>query len=193
MSIVFSTSSPTISTVSAPLLTAVSSDSVVSAPLYVTTDSVVSSPTFVTSLNLNYSKPLLSMYSNLEDNEKVKRTVVKHFMYKTLDKWLYGDLIHLLGYVTIKDKKIDIISDLSKYSKKSVDSDSDSDVEKKVNFIEKFIISKNMVRRVLDKYVSETGASWYDLPGKNDFYIKQIMEIALKKRFKKAVNEKNSM
>jgi len=122
---------------------------------------------YISSMNLSYSKPTYGVYENLNADKHVRKRIINYVKYKTLDKWLYGELKHLLKYVKLSKKK-----------------NSQNDTDKKVDYLEDNIVTDNFVRKIIEKYVRETQTNWYDIP-KNDYFLKEIMEKELKKKLKK--------
>jgi len=134
---------------------------------------------YIPSINLSYSEPVLSVYENLNSNSSVRDRIIKYVKFKTLDKWLYDDLNYLLGYLKVSGNKVK-----KSKSKSSVKKDSDSTIDKKVDYIEDNILTNKFVYKVITKYIDETNTNWYNVP-KNDYYVREAMEEALKKELRK--------
>lgn len=145
---------------------------------------------YLQSINISYTKPTIGFYENLNADPKIHTRLTKYFYYKLLDKWLYEDLIDILNYFKIKDGKVSLIDNLKEYDPTSVDKDSDENIQKKIDFIEKFFLTKNMMYKILSEYVKGSETGWIDLP-KNDFFIKQVVEDKLIKKLKQLISEKN--
>lgn len=145
-----------------------------------------------TSININYTKPTISIYKNLNADPRVHQRLVKYFYYKALDKWLYEDLIDILNYLKIRNGKVDIINSMKEYDPLAVDKESDDDIRKKIDFIEKFFLSKRLMARIIHEYVKHTGTNWVDLP-KNEYFIRQIVGNKLTRRIKRAIAEREQL
>src|SRR3990172_8348480 len=78
---------------------------------------------YKTSLNLTYSRPIIGVYENLNADPNIHKRLVKYYYLKTIEKWLYEDLIDVLNYVAIKDGKADIIKSMKEYNPVGVDKD----------------------------------------------------------------------
>lgn len=151
--------------------------------------SPVYAPPLVTSVNLAYSKPLISTYEDLNADRRVHKKMIKYFFYKTLDKWLYDELSEILNYFVIKGDRVELISNLSQFNS-ATGHDSQASADKKVKYIENNVISPKFMSKILYKYVQETGTHWYDLT-KNEFFIRQVLKRALSKRIRKAISRAN--
>ena len=145
-------------------------------------------PPYVTSINISYSKPLVSVYENVEADTRIHRRVIKFYYGKTVDEWLYDELLDLLNYLTVKGDKVDVISSMSKYNPTTVDKDSQEIIDKKVDFLEKFFFKKTDMAKILYKYIKETGTSWYNL-GKNEYFIRQLIKDFVRKRLRRAISD----
>lgn len=146
--------------------------------------SVISDAPYVASLNLSYSKPLFTAYENLNADPKVHNQLVNYFRYKTLDKWLFGDLKHLLGYLKYSGGKVVPIDKLDDYTSKL--NDTNEIINAKINYIEKNILTKILTFKILKRFVYSTNTNWYDL-AKNEEYVQQAIDIGLKKHLKQLI------
>lgn len=158
-----------------------------SSPLPVMMTSV-DSP-YVMSLNLNYSKPLISMYPNWDLDPTVHRRMTKYYYKKTLEKWLGNDMIKILSYFTVSGNKVNLISSLSKYVSDSAYKDSDSDIAKKIEFIKDKFLTKYKVNKILNKLTQTTRISWFDLP-EHEYAVYRAIKHSLIKKIKKAIAKK---
>lgn len=149
-------------------------DSIVIDPL---SNSLLTDTPFSASINLNYSQPMFSFYEDLNNDPEIHQKLTKYFYYKILDKWLFDDLIDLLNYLTIEGNKIK----LGSYKKSNTTSN--SEIKKKVDYFEKYILKKRHVYKILKQFVKRTGTRWVDLP-KNEYYLIQVFENKLKKIIK---------
>lgn len=162
-------------------------------PLLVTSteeDRIPYSPyPYITSVNLDYTKPSVGVFENLNADPRIRKRIVKFFYYKILDNWLMDDLVDILNFFTIKDGKVDLIDNISQYEPLGSYNESEEIKEKKIDFIEDFFLTKSFVSRVLDEYVNNTKTNWYELP-KNSYFIKDIIAKKLTNRIKRALSEK---
>lgn len=142
----------------------------------------------VSKVTVNYSKPTYTYYEDINYDPKVQRQLTSHYYYKTLDKWLYDDLLDVLNYFVYSNGQISLIKNLSEYDPKRIHKESNEIVDKKVEYIEKNLLDKNYMHKILKKYVKETNTEWVYLP-KNEFFLKQAIEKELIKRIKQSIGK----
>lgn len=146
----------------------------------------VHSRPFVPSVDLTYSRPLLSMVENMNADPKVHKQMTKYFYYKMLDKWLYKDSLAILSLLQINKGNVSLIKDLDKYNADDVLKDSNDDVEKKIDFLEDNLFTQNMVQNTLHKFVGDTNINWYDMT-KYEGPIREILSKTLKSKLKRSI------
>ena len=149
----------------------------------------VSSP-LVTSVNLTYSKPVVSVYEDVESNPRIHRKVIKYYYGETIGEWLYDELLDLLNYLTVSGDKVSVISSMSKYSPTTVDKDTQKTIEKKIDFIDKYFFKVTDMGKILYKYIEETDASWYEL-SKHEYFIRQLVKENIRKKLRKVIADKS--
>ena len=125
-------------------------------------------------------------YKDLNKDKSVQKTLSKYYYYKIIDKWLYNDLLPLLAFVDLSSGKTQLIKSLSNYNVEKLAKDSESDIDKKVEYMEKILITKDMVRHVLKKICNENNINWYDL-NKYEKMIKKVFYNYLVDKLKYAV------
>lgn len=120
---------------------------------------------------------------DLNRDPKLHKMMTDYFYYKTLDKWLRRekDMLDLLNYLYATDSKVDVLNSMNDYKESNIDKDTQATVDKKIEFIEKHILSKDGIYNILKNYVKETSTSWYDLE-KNTYFIKELIRKYLKKK-----------
>ena len=155
-------------------------------PLLYPTTHVDSEHKYLPSINYSYTIPSVSIYENLNADPRIHKRVTKYFRLKMLDKWLYDDSSHLLGYFKVKGDKVELISKLSDYDANASDKDSDDINKKKIKYIENNLLSYDFSYKILQKLVEDTNTNWYDLH-KHEGLVKDAFNIALKKLFKKQI------
>lgn len=150
---------------------------------------------FVPSINLFPKVPMTTTYLNPWgiygdscDIENIKEQVSKMFYYKFLDKWLFDNdkSKYLLGYLRVSGDKVELVSDTNKlddYEKNSKDV-----IEKKVDYFEKKLISKDDVYLILKKFVEGTKVSWCDLQ-KNSYFIRESIEKTMENQLKRLIKK----
>jgi hypothetical protein len=134
--------------------------------------------------------PVLPLPSNFDLNKdpRVHKQVTKYFRYKTLDRWLYDDMVDLLGYFRVDENGVHLINNLGEYKEDIAERDDEQTKERKINYIEKYILTENTMHRILKKLVKGTGINWYDLH-KNEFFVKEAIKLALKNILKETISE----
>ena len=161
------------------------SEALVSPNIYVSTISPLSPFNLPLTVNLDYSKPLVSVYDTIDNQPNVRKTMLNYYYDFIRDKWLLDELNDILNYFTYKDGKVELIKNLADYSPNNIAKDSDETAEKKVKFIEKNIFTKYDLLELLDKFTRETNTKWVNLP-KNEFFLRQATkEYILKKIIRK--------
>ncbi len=119
-------------------------------------------------------------YKNMSADKDTIKTIVKYFYYKILDKWIYKELLPLLAFITIEEGRPRIITDLADFNPRKIAEDSVENVEKRIDYMEKILITKDMVRHVLKKIIKRYGAGWYELKDYEDeikkYFFKYIRE-----------------
>jgi hypothetical protein len=153
-------------------------------------DALLESPV-LSSLNLTYSRPTFGFYENLNADPELHERMVHHFLYyKLFGEYLYDELGGLLGYLKVdKNGNVHLIKSLKDYKEDAIDSDSDKDIEKKIEFIKDKVMKEKDMMFLLDNFVKETGINWYDLPHKEHKVMKQIGRYLNKKLRKLIKNE----
>ena len=79
-------------------------------------------------------------YDNLNKDKKTIKTITKYYYYKLLDKWLYKDLLPLLGFVEIVDNKPKLLNSLDNFNGEKLLNDFDLHNVKNKRKNAKFII-----------------------------------------------------
>ena len=129
------------------------------------------------SVDLTLSDPVLSSYYNLDNDPKIHKQLSKYFYYKILDKWLLDDLSSLLGFVSIKGKKIKLTK---RHSSKR---DSEKNIKKKIDFLEDKVFTYKDVMKILKRVVEEDDdIKWVDLYKKTNTLI-DVFRYELEKLF----------
>lgn len=136
-------------------------------------------------LNINeFSKPLIGVYETIDTNPEVRRKMAKYYYDMVRDKWLLDELNDVLNYVVVRDGKVSLIKNLSEYSPNNISKDTDDIAEKKVDFIEKELFTRNSLIEVLNKFTNETKTKWVDLP-KNEYYLREMVKEYIIRKIRK--------
>ncbi len=125
-------------------------------------------------------------YKNLSVDKSTVKTIVKYYYYKLLDKWLYRELMPLLAFIEIQDGNARIITSLENFNPKKLTEDSVDNIEKRIDYMEKIIITKEMVHHVLKKILKLYNMGWYDLK-ENDQEVKKFFYKYIKNKLEDAI------
>lgn len=128
---------------------------------------------------------------DLNKDPRIHRQVVKYYRYKTLDKWLYSDMVDLLGYFRVDENGVHLINNLSEYREDAAARDNPEVIEQKINYIEKYILTEDTMYRILRKLVRGATINWYDLH-KNEFFVKEDIKSQLKKILRSTIDERSN-
>ena len=102
-------------------------------------------------------------YDKLNGDKKTIKTISKYYYYKILDKWLYKELLPLLGFVEIVDDKPRLLTNLNNFDGEKLLNESSTSLEKKAEYLEKVMITKDLVKHVLRKIIDKYNISWTKL------------------------------
>lgn len=158
-------------------------------------------PIVDTNVNLKKTSPFLNVttvgntgvqysygtYTDLNKNKGIQKKITKYFLYKILDKWLYNEFRSILAFIKITDGKPSLIRSMNEYNSNSVDTESAENIEKRIDYLEKILINKKLVKHVLKKIMSENNIEWINL-NKNKSIIKKIFKKYIREKLESAVN-----
>lgn len=137
---------------------------------------------------LNPSMVTTGFYKDLNKDKSVQKTLSKYYYYKILDKWMYNNLKPLLAFVDIRSGKAQLIKSMEDYDVLKLEKNTPEDIEKKIQYMEKVLITKDMVRHVLKKICNENNLNWYDLD-KHERKIKTVFYNYLLDKLKTSINK----
>jgi hypothetical protein len=163
-------------------------------PVIITQPSIYNSKTdsaFIGVNPLNPSMVTTGFYKDLNKDKSVQKTLSKYYYYKILDKWMYNNLKPLLAFVDISSGKAQLIKSMENYDVLKLEKDSSEDIEKKIQYMEKILITKDMVRHVLKKICNENNINWYDL-NKHEKKIRTVFYNYLLDKLKTSINKYGS-
>ena len=127
-------------------------------------------------------------YDDLNKDPTVQKATTKYYFYKLIDKWLFHRFKSLLGFIEIIDNKPKLIESISDY--KELDDETYDNIKIKINFLEKILITKKMVRHVINKIISKNNQlKWYNLY-KHEDIIKDTFFNYIKHKLKQAIGNK---
>lgn len=166
-------------------------DSVKSYPMFLSHPQIYSSKTHTPYVGINpISSQVVSsgFYKDLNKDKSVQKTLTKYYYYKILDKWIYKELMPILGFVDLSGDKPQLIKSIEHYNANKLANESSEQIEKKIDYLEKVLITKDMVRHVLKKICSDNNINWYDLD-KNEKKIKSVFHNYLLDKLKDSIKK----
>lgn len=137
---------------------------------------------------VNGTTDIKGFYPALNADPIFQKEVVRFFRNKIIDDWLYDRLKPLLNFFEIDDGKVRWISESTQKIKDVLDENTDSDIviDKKAKFIKEHVLSKKMIKNILEKFIVENNVSWYDLKKLQKALEKKFL-VGLYKKFKKSL------
>ena len=135
-------------------------------------------------INMTYSRPLVSLYTDLNSDPDTQKRMVRYLHLKALDDWLQGDLSDILNYFKVYNGKVDVIKSKSEYNPNN--KDSQDVINKKIDFIEKYFLTKRYMVKLVTEFINKTGFQWVDIP-KHKFFFKQLLKDEMMKMIKKSL------
>ena len=118
-------------------------------------------------------KQIYKFNQNLNVSKQVQKTISKYIYYKLIDDWLYTRLFPILAFVKIVDGNPQLIKSIKEYNISILSSQTNKEIEKRVEYLEKNIITKKLVFKVLKRIVKKMCLNWYELD-KHVYKIQQV-------------------
>lgn len=138
--------------------------------------------------NTNNHQIGFEYYDDLNKDRTVQKATTKYYFYKLIDKWLSHRFKPLLGFIEIIDNKAKLIRSISDY-KEQYDESHDN-IKIKIDFLEKILITKNMVKHVINKLITKNNRlKWYNLYKYEDI-VKDTFFNYIKQKLKQAIENK---
>jgi hypothetical protein len=134
-----------------------------------------------TTVQYNYGR-----YSDLNKNKSVQKKIIKYFLYKILDKWIYNEYKSILGFIKLDNGNPVLIRSMSDYKPENVSNDSAENIEKRINYLEKIIINSKLVKHVLKKIITENNVQWIQL-NKHKSMIKKVLKKYIVAKLEQAI------
>ena len=154
---------------------------------------VVGSP-YVTTVDLTYSQPLIGIsetisYQKASTDPEITGNYVKHYYYKTVDKWLLDDISSLLNFFTVSGDRVNLIKSMKDYNSSNSDKFTSADAHNVVNHISKNYFSKDNMANLLHKLMKRNiGLNWSDLP-RHESTIKKLVKKYIRGKLEEAVGK----
>jgi hypothetical protein len=135
---------------------------------------------------LVYSPYIVRPYGNLaiiNDNKKYRRRVVNYYYTSLTEKWLHGKKCFrkLFRYFMVsgdeKHRNVTLVSRMEDVGKYKI---TDTDEKYILKYIEKHLLSKKLIKQILNDYVMLTKVNWYDLLHNKDTIMKLFCHVLKK-------------
>lgn len=110
---------------------------------------------------------------NLNTSKQVQKTITKYIYYKLIDEWIYKKLFPIIAFVKIVNGKPQLIKSMDEYDINKLASQTDDEIELRVDYLESNIITKKLVSKVLKKMINRMCLNWYEL-NKNEITIQNV-------------------
>jgi hypothetical protein len=102
--------------------------------------------------------------SNIKNDSDIKKSVIKYYYYKLLEKWIYNDMIGILAFVNVNKEGVpSFIKSTENFSIANTSKESKDILDTKINFIKNSFFDKNFVKKILKKIIEKNNITWYDL------------------------------
>jgi hypothetical protein len=119
--------------------------------------------------------------SGIGENSLAQYETNEDLRYKFLDKWLYDkEGAELLRMLKVDGNSVRVVSK-SEAEKNDISKDSESDLEKKSDFIAYEILSLLKNKKILDALCMKNNLKYYDLPH-NEYFVKRAQIKYVKKK-----------
>ena len=137
----------------------------------------------ILTFNTKFVSPFYGEVDPLNEDPNYQRSVIDNFYLRLTEKWLYKDSVFksLLKYFKVEttgeEGKVALIDNPDKLS----DTELNMKYQKYIfDYIEKYFITKRLIRKILKQYVGTSHIKWYDLFHNTD-NIKGLFAHKLKK------------
>jgi hypothetical protein len=134
----------------------------------------------------NQISQINKLNQNLNTSKQVQKTISKFIYYKLVDEWLYTKLFPILAFVKIIDGVPQLIKSMKEYNINNLEYQTDSEIELRVGYLEKNIITKKLVFKILKRLVKKMCLNWYEL-NKHTNSIQNVFLEYFKDLFEKSI------
>jgi hypothetical protein len=130
---------------------------------------------------VNSKSDLKGYYPVLNKDPIFQAEVIRYFRNKIVDNWIYEKLKPLAEYFVVDGN-----SGKARWRNKNEEKDENTitAIAKKAEFIKDYVLTKKMIRKILENFIVENDISWYDLK-KLQKELEINFLIGLDKKFKK--------
>lgn len=120
----------------------------------------------ILTFNTNYINPYFGESDPLNDDPNYQKSVIDNFYLRLKEKWLYKAPIFrsLLKYFIVEETgdkgTVKLVDDPDQVSNSITNEKYKNHIYK---YIEKYFISRRLIKKILKEYVNTTHVKWYDL------------------------------
>lgn len=133
---------------------------------------------------------LYPLYASLEvddehnNNYFTQKQMTEWFRFRVLDKWLYDEVMaDVLKYLKVSGNTVSFVRNEKEMVDNDVEKDTDSDIEKKADFIGDEFLTVSEMRKLLARIIGELNYKWYNLASHENIIVKVVAK-HLRKLFK---------
>ena len=123
------------------------------------------------------------------ENPLTQKQMTQHLRFLVLDKWLYDseEMSDVLKFLKVSGNNVTLVKNEKEMNENDIEKDTEDDVEKKVDFIERAFLDLDTMRKILANVVQITGIKWYKLASKE---VEYVVIGATARYLRKALKEK---
>lgn len=126
--------------------------------------------------------------SGIGENPLAQYETNRDLRYKFLDKWLYEDYPDILRMMKVEGNKVIVLSK-SDAEKNDISKDTESDLEKKSDFIGMEILTLSKNKKILNMLCMKNNMKYYDLPH-NEHYVRKAQAKYVKRKLLEMVSQR---
>ncbi|MCJ7636538.1 MAG: DUF1160 domain-containing protein, partial [Nitrososphaeraceae archaeon] len=119
---------------------------------------------------------------------EVRKRLTKYYYDLVRDQWLMDELNDILNYYVYSDGNVRLIKSLSDYGPQNIAKDTDKIAEKKIEFIEKTILTKYDLIDILTHFTKNMRIKWVDIP-KHEYLLRQAIKEYLVKEIRRKLKK----
>ncbi len=118
--------------------------------------------------------------TGIGENPLAQHETNQDLRYLFLDKWLYDDHSEILRMLKVEGNLVKVLSQ-SEAEKNNISSDSESDLEKKSDFIGSNILTLSKNKKIMNEIIRKNNVKWYMLEHMRSYVSKQQGKYVKKK------------
>jgi hypothetical protein len=141
----------------------------------------------------DFKKPLLfktddslyviqGTYPFLNSDDTFINKVIRWVRYKMVNDWLYDEMRPLLSYFDVTEDGKVHWQTKDKFRESAYIGDSVDVMRKKIEYIEEEVLSKKLIKHVLEKFIDYNNLNWYDIKA-NKNKVARVFNAYLNRKF----------